>query len=120
MNNRIKEVRTDAGLDQYEFGKRIGLSSSTITNYEKGTRKPNGAILQNICREFHVAKEWLLYGTGPKYVEHSALFAELLSAIDDSDDQFIRAFIETYLELDKASRDVLEYTVMKLSSKMKK
>ena len=48
------------------------------------------------------------------------MFAELLSEIDDSDDKFIKAFIETYMELDKDSRDVLEYTVMKLSSKMKK
>ena len=120
MKERIKEVRTDAGLNQIEFAKRIGVGPSTVTNYEKGTRTPTNAVIQNICRVFHVSKEWILNGTGKKYIEQSVLFTELLSAIDDSDDQFIRAFIETYLELDKASRDVLEYTVMKLSSKMKK
>ena len=120
MNERIKEIRKDLGLNQQEFGERIGLKTSTIAGYETGTRTPNGAVIQTICRVFHVSKEWLVNGTGPKHVENSAMFTELLSAVDDSDDQFIRAFIETYLELDKASRDVLEYTVMKLSSKMKK
>lgn len=120
MNERIKEIRKDLGLNQQEFGERIGLKPTTITCYEKGSRKPNDAILKNICREFHVSKEWLLTGKGEKYIRHSAMFAELLSEIDDSDDKFIKAFIETYMELDKDSRDVLEYTVMKLSSKIKK
>ena len=120
MKDRIKEIRTDAGLNQYEFAEKIGIGASTVTNYEKGSRNPSNAVLQNICRIFHVSKEWLVNGTGPKYIEQSVLFTELLSAVDDSDDQFIRAFIETYLELDKASRDVLEYTVMKLASKIQK
>lgn len=85
---------------------------------KKGIRKPNDAILKNICREFHVSKDWLLTGKGEKYIEHSGIFAELLSEIDDSDDKFIKAFIETYMELDKDSRDILEYTVMKLAHKI--
>ena len=118
INDRIKELRAELGLTQQEFAERIGLKTSTIAGYETGIRSPNGAVIQNICRVFHVSKEWLVDGTGPKYIEHSGIFAELLSEIDDSDDKFIKAFIETYMELDKDSRDILEYTVMKLAHKI--
>lgn len=35
MNERIKEIRKDLGLNQQEFGERIGLKQTTITCYEK-------------------------------------------------------------------------------------
>lgn len=118
MKTRIKEIRKDAGLSQQEFGKRIGLKTSTIAGYETGSRFPNGAVIQSICHEFHVSKEWLLTGKGEKYIDQSSTFSKLLLEVNASDDAFIKAFIENYMELDNDSRKLLKDMVLKLAKKI--
>lgn len=67
MKNRIKELRKDLGLNQTEFGERIGVKQGTVAGYENGTRTPLDAVVSSICREFGVFREWLETGEGPKY-----------------------------------------------------
>ena len=38
INDRFKELRKALGLSQEEFGNKIGLSKSGISNIESGTR----------------------------------------------------------------------------------
>lgn len=59
LQDRIKKVRKDNGLNQLEFGKRIGLSESAICNYENGRREVSEQSLVSICREFTVNYDWL-------------------------------------------------------------
>lgn len=67
MKNRIKEIRKDQGLNQTEFGERIGVKQGTIAGYENGLRTPLETVVASICREFGVFREWLETGEGPKY-----------------------------------------------------
>ena len=57
MNSRIKELRLALGLNQTDFGKRIGITQSAVAGYEKGIRIPRDSIIYSICREFNVSKE---------------------------------------------------------------
>lgn len=66
MKNRIKEIRKDQGLNQTEFGERIGVKQTTIAGYENG-KTPLDTVISSICREFGVFREWLETGEGPKY-----------------------------------------------------
>lgn len=66
MKNRIKEIRKDQGLNQTEFGERIGVKQTTVAGYENG-RMPLDTVVSSICREFGVFREWLETGEGPKY-----------------------------------------------------
>lgn len=66
MKNRIKEIRKDQGMNQTEFGERIGVKQTTIAGYENG-RAPLDTVISSICREFGVFREWLETGEGPKY-----------------------------------------------------
>jgi len=38
-----KEIRNKLGLSQEKFSKMLGISSSTLRNWEQGRRKPEGA-----------------------------------------------------------------------------
>lgn len=56
---RIKEARKAAGLTQKELGERMGVSDTSIAQYESGQRNPKGETLVRIanalnvpCREF--------------------------------------------------------------------
>lgn len=40
FSEKVKVLRTDAGLTQQEFANAIGVSLRTVTNYETGSRYP--------------------------------------------------------------------------------
>lgn len=50
----LKRLRTNAGLNQEELGKKLGLAKSTISMYENGTRFPNMETLEAIADYFNV------------------------------------------------------------------
>ena len=58
MKNRIKIIRTNAGMTQKEFAEKIGLSRNTIATYETSSRTPIDAILFSICRKRNMAANW--------------------------------------------------------------
>jgi len=71
LEERIKELRKSLGLNQTEFGNRIGVKQGTIAGYENGIRVPLDAVITSICREFHVSRAWLEFGEGPMYPPES-------------------------------------------------
>lgn len=71
MKDRIRQLRKDLGLNQTEFGDRIGVKQGSIASYENGSRTPIDAVITSICREFSVNEDWLRTGTGDMYVELS-------------------------------------------------
>lgn len=107
MNARIKEIREREKLTQEEFGKKIGSARNTIANYETGNRKPSNAVIISICREFGINEDWLRNGNPPMYKEKDGSFSELLSDLEDSDDDFIKKIISVYMELDEESKNAL-------------
>ncbi len=57
---RLKELREQKGLSQDAFSKDIGVSQSTVGNWESGTRQPKMAVLEKIARYFDVSTDYLL------------------------------------------------------------
>ncbi|MBP3656673.1 MAG: helix-turn-helix transcriptional regulator [Clostridia bacterium] len=96
MQNRIKELRKHLGLNQTEFGARIGVKQTTVAGYENG-RAPLDTVIASICREFSVSELWLRTGEGSmlrersRYDELAGFFGELLSAEPDFRHRFIAA-----------------------------
>lgn len=79
IGERIKAIRKEIGLNQTDFGSRIGLKQSTITGYENGTRIPNDAVNLSICREFGISYMFLVDGEGEMFIDDDD---DTLSAID--------------------------------------
>ena len=71
MKDRIRQLRKDLGLNQTDFGDKIGEKQGSIAAYENGLRTPIDAVITSICREFGVNEEWLRNGTGEMYVKLS-------------------------------------------------
>lgn len=92
MNERIKQVRTEAHLSQRSFGDLIGISGPSVARLESGENNPSSQTVQLICQQFGVRKDWLLYGTGPMKppaAEDDAIIDEVLAG----DDEFVKAVI---------------------------
>lgn len=101
MNDRIRAVRKAANLTQAEFASKIGIKPNTVTSYETGLRIPSDTVIMSICREFNVDENWLRTGEGEMFVQLSedAEFIQILSEIEVSDDDFIKALLRSYWRL---------------------
>lgn len=62
INERVKEVRKRLHLSQEEFGNKIGLSKSGISNIENGTRNVNPKHIKLIGAVFNINESWLMTG----------------------------------------------------------
>jgi putative transcriptional regulator len=49
-----KEIRERLGLSQNKFAKMLGISTSTLQNWEQGRRKPDGPakVLLNVASKY--------------------------------------------------------------------
>ncbi len=64
LGERIREVRKSLKITMDQFGERIGVTKSTISNIENGNRNATEHMIKSICREFEVNEEWLRTGAG--------------------------------------------------------
>ena len=65
LGSRIRLVRSQSGLNQTEFGQRIGAAQNTVSAWEKDKVIPADSAIVSICRTFNVRKDWLLTGEEP-------------------------------------------------------
>lgn len=69
MKERIYQLRKALDLGQEEFGKRIGITRSSVSGFESGRRNPSDQTITSICREFNVNEIWLRTGEGEMFTE---------------------------------------------------
>lgn len=63
---RLKELRENMGISQYEFAERLGVAQSTVGGWESGKREPNFRTIQSIADFFNVSIDFLLGKTSFK------------------------------------------------------
>jgi transcriptional regulator with XRE-family HTH domain len=118
MKERIRQLRKNLGLNQTEFGRRIGVKQTTIAGYETGSKNPMDAVLTAICREFDVREEWLKTGKGKMFIERSRseTIAEFMGELlKDEDDSFRKRLIEAMASWDKKDWEDAERLALTLS-----
>ena len=99
MKDRLKLVRKTLGLNQVEFGARIGIGGTAISKFESGVNAISDSIVLLVCREFNVNEHWLRTGSRQYSL---GLYGEQLLA--------------TYLQLSDADRRAVERFVAQLTA----
>lgn len=64
MNNRLKSVRTEAGMTQAQFAEALGTSRTAYAKYENGLVIPSDTFIGLLCNKFHISEQWLRTGEG--------------------------------------------------------
>ena len=60
IGTRIRKYREVQGISQKEFSQLIKVSSSRVSNWEKGINRPDVDMLADICRALNVSPSELL------------------------------------------------------------
>lgn len=63
----IKKIRQEKGLTQQDFGRRLGVVSSTIAAIETGKRDIPKSLLYGLVDKMGVNANWLLTGEGEMF-----------------------------------------------------
>ena len=88
LGKRLTAARRARGLTQEQLAAEVGVTTSTISMYEKGTRTPNAMLLGDMCRVLRVSADALLGllepPPGPASRED---FVELLGRLDSLTDE---------------------------------
>ena len=74
--SRIKSLRKEAKLTQKELGKKIGVSSVSVTQWEKDVNLPRGENANLLCKILNSSWEWIAHGKGGAHSEVSLRDAE--------------------------------------------
>ncbi len=61
MSITLKAARVNVGLTQSEFAKRIGVTDTTVRNYERGKTYPDIRVLERIKHVTGVGYEDLIF-----------------------------------------------------------
>lgn len=114
LQDRIKKVRKDNGLNQADFGKRLGLSESAICNYENGRREVSEQSLVSICREFNINYDWLKNEEGTeKPDEEIDVLIDTLKKTYNLSDLDIK-IIQGYIALSDSEREAFRKFIQKI------
>lgn len=60
VGERLKKLRKERGLTQTDLAKEIGISLTSVKQYELGNRVPDKFNLTKIANYFHVLEDWII------------------------------------------------------------
>lgn len=115
MNERLKDLRKKLGLNQNEFGEKVGIGGTAISKIEKGNRGLTETLLRAICREFNVSEDWLRNGNGEMFSRQSTDLIEQLTQ-QYSLGLYGQQLLATYLQLSDADKRAVERFVSQLTA----
>lgn len=60
MGARLTELRAGKGLTRQRAAAALGVTDTTIANWEEGRKDPRAEHVVEICQYFQVSADWLL------------------------------------------------------------
>ncbi len=77
FNDRLRELRKQAGLTQEELAKRINISLMTFKRWEWGQRAPRLEEIKRIAQALNVTEDELLNGPKSDKIEINLIFGSM-------------------------------------------
>ena len=93
FGDKLKTLRTEAGMTQTELAKRLSITKSVVSYYELQERTPSPDVLIQLADIFHVTTDYLLG------IDHKKMID--VSDLSDEDMHFLLVTIETLRKKNK-------------------
>lgn len=117
INDRIKIIRQIKNLSQTEFGKKVGLSQTTIGQYETNVRKITDRSIIDICRIYGVSELWLKTGRGEMFVKSDLLIFDKIDEIMSGESEFRKNLVKAAVNYTDEEILLLEKIISSLITK---
>lgn len=106
INERIKQLRKEVGLNQRQFASKLGLTQSGVSYMEQSGSTVADSTIKTICSILNLNENWLRNGIGPMKLEPKGF------SLDDFIDErkgtdLEKEIVRTYFELDPDIRKIL-------------
>lgn len=103
---RLKELRTQSQLTQLELADKIGVNKQTISQYERGVRRPDLETLEALSDYFNVSADFML---GKANITMRYVTSDDLAILNGFNDTELK-LLNTFRELNQEGREkVLDY-----------
>lgn len=102
IGKKLKQLRKEKGLTQEEAAERLGLTRSTISNYEIGRRSPHIKDLQTIGEFYGAGLEFFGVTQTDEALDLLIRAREVFSSPDvkpETKENLYREFMKLYLDL---------------------
>lgn len=78
FGERIRELRKERGITNYEMATKLGISRNTLTNWERGIKEPHAIeILEEMAEILKVPLKSILSGEKEVSLENSPVIKNL-------------------------------------------
>lgn len=116
MNSRIIKLRKSRNWTQDTFAEKMGISKNYVSLIENGKKVPSSRLISDICQEFDINKEWLLYGKEPmvKMANPDDRYSHNLAKLANMDDETIMNWVNIIAETNPAMLKEIESFMKKL------
>lgn len=111
MRKRLREIRKKIGYTQNEFGERIGITGSTVSDIERGKLSLTERNISLICEKLGVNKNWLKNGEGEMFDTYNLPEDEItraLASIETSNYENVKSLLLKYVQLDDNGKKVID------------
>lgn len=105
VNNRIRELRKNLGLNQTDFAEKIGITQTWLSMLESGQRQVVDKNITLISSIFGASEHWLKSGEGEMFSNspYEDEFLEIYSNLSKGTQKHLLAIA---LELQKAEKEI--------------
>ncbi len=119
INERVKYIRNSINLTQEEFGEKLTVAQTYLSQIENGDRDVTEKILKLICLQYNVNENWLRTGEGEIFnKERENKISELLNEYDLG--IYGKKILEIYLSLDINQKKVINDFLKKFVDEFQK
>lgn len=87
FGDKLRTLRTEAGMTQTDLAKRLNITKSVVSYYELRERTPSPDVLIKLADIFHISIDYLLEINHKKMID--------VSDLSDEDMRFLLITIET-------------------------
>ena len=115
---RVKAIRNTLSLTLEEFGKKLGVTKTTISRIEKGVNNLTEQMAISICREYNVNYDYLVNGIVEMFGSLPQTILDELCLqynLDDLD----REIVSMYISLPEPARAAVKAYIKRIVGKEK-
>lgn len=120
INERFKHIRKTLKLTQSEFGDKISLKQSTITQIEHGKSIVTDRTISLLCKAFNVNETWLRDGGSDDQMFIEISDTQLIDLANEYGlDELSKSFLLVYFKMDGKKRETLLEILSEMITEMK-